>query len=91
MQKPTTTIFTRLLFYFIVVMIIPLLILIISYFYYSENNIARIVENQTETAIDNDIRNLHDLFDSTGILHMFLQRIRRLSRPLKAIHSHKRQ
>lgn len=64
MQRPTTTIFSRLLFYFVVVMLIPLLILIVFYFYYSENNVHRIIENQTETAIDKDIRNLYDIFNS---------------------------
>lgn len=63
MKMPTTTIFSRLLSYFIVVMLIPLLILIISYFYYSQNNIKRIVANQTETAIEKDVGNLNAILD----------------------------
>lgn len=60
MRRPTTTIFTRLLFYFLAVMLIPLLILIMAYLYYSDNNIYKIIENQSIKAVEKDTSNLYD-------------------------------
>lgn len=61
MRRPTTTIFTRLLVYFLAVMLIPLLILIMAYLYYSDNNIYKIIKNQSIKAIEKDTANLSDI------------------------------